>query len=618
MAREPEYQHRVVPIYLGLTPDADSIPYGLRLKIGKVLSNPPTREELEQTSAQLLDLSRSIAATGDLVPARVQHPVQRSASQPLLAPKRRVEAFAFTCVGLFLLSAFAAAFWGPRSALALALAPMALAFAARDRVFAKYARHTRLQIGVLTALYASVGCYLLPPTAWSTAAAARLTQLRLLTVSSAWPLGAVITFAVMLTGIVLVVSLHRREIVQPLRNPITADVGDRGFERSLIRYCTALTAFLDRFDREVNWSDNELTPLEAEVEAEQASRLRPRIETDLVEAIRGDRSSAVFLVLGDPGSGKSVSLRRLVRLLCSQARASGIVPVYANLREYPVGEAITVDSLIRFAKRTASSQTGRDGRDFIETWYEEFRTSGRLFFIIDSFDEIPAVLDSDDRSESHRRISETFDRFFTQEIQSCRAVLASRLFRAPVGMTATRLVVRPFTESQIRRAMETWLLGRGIDGRKYVRRLFRERPHLVPLLRNPLTAELIAEYARSSAGERLPDNMFAVFDQYLSQRFEGDLLGTDRVGIDAHRLREAAGRIARWMYDNPNVGLEAETEHVRALLELHYGDASTAIIEALRYARIARGGGPDNRNFAFVHRRFSPVSGACSYHRAAA
>lgn len=246
-------------------------------------------------------------------------------------------------------------------------------------------------------------------------------------------------------------------------------------------------------------------------------------------------------------------------------------------------------------------------RNFLDTYYETLRTNSRLFFIIDSFDELPSVLDSDDRSDSHKQISAEFDRFFTQEIQSCRAVIASRHFRAPVGVKGIRLILRPFRESQIRNAMETWLLGRGIDTEKYIRRLFREKPQLVPLLRNPFTAELITQYILANE-EELPENLFEVFDSYIFERLNQDKPKLKELNISIGQVRDAAALIAKSMYQSGIIGLEAEESWVIRILKKNFSDSQAdSIIEALAYSRIARIGGRSktNRRFSFAHRRFA-------------
>ena len=184
----------------------------------------------------------------------------------------------------------------------------------------------------------------------------------------------------------------------------------------------------------------------------------------------------------------------------------------------------------------------------------------------------------------------------------CRARLSD--LRAP-SIRAIRLQVRPFSESQIRKAMHTWLLGKGIDARHYVRTLFSEQPQLVPALRNPFSAELIAEYALSCGHANLPTNLYQIFDHYLRARLRFDSAELARRGVTEVELRAAAGLIASTMYQSADFGLEADLDQLITLLTPHFGERARALIEGLKYTRLIRIGGYDRQRLSFVHRRFA-------------
>ncbi len=400
-------------------------------------------------------------------------------------------------------------------------------------------------------------------------------------------------------------------LVRSLRGVEPAPAANRrrdepDFRADLARYCDALVADLDRYDSEVRWHDRALTPLEAEVEVDRGGRGHRRLCRDLVAGLQSDRHSRTILVRGDPGSGKSVSLRRLVRRLCADAGRHGVVPLYANLREYPAGEAVTPNGLGAFLAAQVEAQTGRDGRLFIDGYYDELRHARRLSVVLDSFDELPQVLDCDEHTARHAEVSRAFSQFFAQELGGNRVVLASRFHRAPVGLPATVVDVRPFTETQVRRAMRGWLSGRGVDADDYVWRLFSARPQLLPHLRNPLTAELIAEYGQAVGGE-LPDSLLAVYDSLVQRRLleqAGDLA---EAAVEPMAARLAARRIAVGMFEHGTTGLEMPLAEV---LRLAAGDTLTepqgrAVVEALRRGRLARASANGSRPFAFVHRRFA-------------
>ncbi|WP_421901289.1 NACHT domain-containing protein [Maridesulfovibrio sp.] len=538
----------------------------------------------------------------------------------MLPAQYRFKAFIFICLLMVVVATMIAIFVSPLWGFLSTLPILAVVYWLRRMFIPGLSGQTRVQLYSLVVLSGASGLYWAPPTTFTTKVGNwvlgvgnlvlqkfDLPQFVLVDGSQVFSLTA---FALLLFAVIVInVIAQRRNVSLPSENlpddSSLNSIADRA--ESLKRYTGALIAALDRYDRDVNWSDREFTPLEAEIESERTSRHRPRIVKDIVASIKKNKESQVFILLGDPGSGKSVSLRRLVRELCKRAASSGVVPVYVNLREFPVGIDPTEETLMQFIRDNVQEQTGKDGRAFLESCYDEYRKNGRLFFVIDSFDEMPSVLDCDDKSESHRDISAAFDRFFTQDIQSCRAIVASRVFRAPVGVKGTMLMLRPFREQQIRAAMKKWLIGKGLDTDEYVKRLFRERPQLVPLLRNPFTAELISEYARYQTGENLPENMFSIFDCYVTKRFETDLPSYRKFGFTVDLLREAASIIARGMYESGSLGLEADVEMIETILTENgfSEDDAKNIIYALEFSRIARGGGYGGRKFSFVHRRFA-------------
>ena len=104
--------------------------------------------------------------------------------------------------------------------------------------------------------------------------------------------------------IALTLIIERRQIL-PL-SPSVLDEEDTLFKKPDYkklrnRFCKFMEGYLDRLDEETNWSDSYYEPLEAEIEIVGQSGKRSRVVADLIKAIRHDKKSPAFLLIGDPG-----------------------------------------------------------------------------------------------------------------------------------------------------------------------------------------------------------------------------------------------------------------------------------------------------------------------------
>lgn len=95
---------------------------------------------------------------------------------------------------------------------------------------------------------------------------------------------------------------------------------ERNFLDRSSSFCQELRQRLETINRETDWNENLFTPIEAEVEVNIRGKHKKNY-TDLLKCLKKTRrGSDVFLVLGDPGAGKSVALRKLCFELLKEAK----------------------------------------------------------------------------------------------------------------------------------------------------------------------------------------------------------------------------------------------------------------------------------------------------------
>lgn len=406
-------------------------------------------------------------------------------------------------------------------------------------------------------------------------------------------------------AVIFVVNYFMREgpIGGGLPVPLDKDFPEESFKRKLEAFCNALQLDLITADQKSNWSPEYYTELQAEVEVLSSNGMASRRKiVNLQEAIRKDRNAQAFLILGIPGAGKSVALRKLARDMFSEVGNSRI-PIYINLREwvraddekaqsarFEVGELETfvIDSL----RRRGDVFT----EEFVDEYFRKLWRAGRLFFIFDSFDEMSELLDADEDSEVINALSDVISRFLRTHPLS-RGVLASRVFRRPTqAFHAQKLLeIRPLSEASISDALSRY----PEFNNSLRRKLFTERPDLIPLARNPFMMALLGTWVK--AQRDLPTSQPQIFEGYINVRLDACSARLKRANISAERVKFVSMELAWFVFRSSVFGLEAPVK----LISQHFKSAEVdAVVDVLDYARIARVTHGEDKSFAFVHRRF--------------
>lgn len=420
------------------------------------------------------------------------------------------------------------------------------------------------------------------------------------------------SYAVIGAGLLALIAVNYflpdRSIPGKHPTPIEEEFPEPRFELKLNAFCSALEQYLVNTDRQANWSPEFYTELEAEVEIQNGigSSQRKRV-ANLQRAIRSDRDTQAFLILGDPGSGKSVALRKLARDMLKQVSTTGRVPIYINLREWahPNAQAggvwteqapPTLRELERFVIERLKNIGDFFTEEFVDQYFHKLWQHGRLFFLFDSFDEIPELLDSSEESWLIESLSTIFSRFIASSPQS-RGILASRMFRRPTSayLAEKVLEIRPLTEESIINS-----LSRHPEFTEAIKvRLFRDRPDLVPVARNPLLASLLGEWVQTHRD--LPANQADLYRDYLLNRLKQCSSKIEAEDLSIQQVFDISQDIAWFVFESPAYGLEAP---IQVLSDQAISRHTSAVIDILSYARIARVTTTEPKSFAFSHRRF--------------
>ncbi|MDR0835882.1 MAG: NACHT domain-containing protein [Tannerella sp.] len=416
-------------------------------------------------------------------------------------------------------------------------------------------------------------------------------------------------FIVAFIGCVIwIVNYYNRDNTAMGKHPnsIEKTIPNIFYEKEIKGVAESLSDGLRSIDIQTNWSSQYFTPLDAEVEVIKGTRRKKKI-MDLLSAIKKS-DDRLFLVLGDPGSGKSVSLRKLCQDLSKETKKTGKIPIYVNLKEWQIDEKWnqdnppTTENLMNFVLANVGKRDVFVNKFFNreidgQTYFERLYLTGHLFFVFDSFDEIPSVLNEDENSWLIKELSKVIFTFLKGAREnSSQGILSSRLFRKPTQefQCTTTLEIRPFSEKKIIKTFER----NGNIESVTIKDFFKNRSHLVPIARNPFTATLISEYIEFNNGA-LPKTHAELYENYLNQLLDNCKDQMKKKSISKEQIISFAKVIAASM-SKSNQGWEIETQILRDI-----DTNAEKCIDILKFARIGRGNTGDESVFSFVHRRFA-------------
>lgn len=386
------------------------------------------------------------------------------------------------------------------------------------------------------------------------------------------------------------------------------------------QFCGVLDADLAYIDKAENWNDQYFTDLEAEVEAEggyytstlnkilKRKVLGIRRVSSLIKAIDTSTERAILLV-GEPGSGKSVALRHLAKRLAERGKRSkdpkSPIPLYINLRELEVTNGLEVNAdLIKNFVLDNIRRGDSDTSSYVKDNWSKNKDEGIWFFLFDSFDEIPAVLHSASESENVKQYSRAI-RQFLDGMGDCRGVLASREYKGPNTIPWQKFRILKLDEKRQRNLVRNSFLS---DERIEIV-LQHLATNKSKLGNNPLFLTLLCRYVKDEGSQ--PKNDHQLLERHIERLTLRDTEYIFRkYGLTPYNLTAGAKILAVAFAESSELSLAPKLDEIYAVTKDKIADFDylERLISALVDVKIGRNdvasSRPGDRRFAFSHRRY--------------
>lgn len=224
--------------------------------------------------------------------------------------------------------------------------------------------------------------------------------------------------------------------------------------------------------------------------------------SDLVSTLL--KSDVPVVVLGEPGAGKSVALRKVMLTLAheGQRHPAPRLPVYVRLGFYTQAVTGEKEEAIGFIRESLRAMGGHAAR--IEADFDRYRDEGRLVFLLDSMDEMP-------RDHLQKRL-ETLARL--RSYTPNKILFACRKLDFRETFPFLRAEIKPFDRGQIKDFLRRTL---GDLGRAAAWEVLSPSYPLRNMASNPFFLKLLSEFYRTK--KRLPDSRAELLTAYEEQVF---------------------------------------------------------------------------------------------------
>lgn len=290
-----------------------------------------------------------------------------------------------------------------------------------------------------------------------------------------------------ITAIVLFILLIFRDSVQKTISGFTEKIKKVIYERfagSLLFRGTATRKYKAALNRKYQKiiipfrSDRPLRMQEVYVPL----KIRGDSDNDLVDAHQTILKNLRTVIVGPPGSGKSMLLKKLA-LSYAEARPSYLstspIPIILELNRLNEIDRELKENLLEIL----SLNDFPGANNFLNNALEK----GALVLLFDGLDEVNSI----QRKSVVRKIKD-----FLEEYKNCRVVITCRnaVYRDDFAEAVDKtLEIVDFNDQQVRKFLESWIpympANKSIE---QLIRTLRDRPQIMALARNPLLLTIIA------------------------------------------------------------------------------------------------------------------------------